>query len=298
MERRSGIGDENVRFGVPLETTLARRERLANQYSYEYGRERVFPDLVEALLEEVPLSDTLLEVGAATGLLTRPLLDRAASLTALEPSPGMLRRILASDVAADPRLSTMRGMVEDLTEAAIFDVAVVTFTPRRGRGLMTLVEVLADHVSDRIIVLLDDDGPLDWGYLARSAALRCFDVRVRIVRDGTCGNETDSKAARRAVIMSLGVQGWRRTSSPESGWEVQARDIAVPYPAPRGAAARLVRYFLSGGDHALRIDADDRDISRLYGNLRTAVHRIARDEVTVRRTNEGIHLVRLPKSPD
>lgn len=50
MERRSGIGDENVRFGVPLETTLARRERLANQYSYEYGRERVFPDLVEALL--------------------------------------------------------------------------------------------------------------------------------------------------------------------------------------------------------------------------------------------------------
>jgi hypothetical protein len=294
MGARDSRNDDDVRFGVPLETALARRERFANQYSYDYGRERVFPELVTALLEEVPLSETLLEVGAATGLLTRSLLSRTSALTALEPSEGMLRRILASDVASDPRLATMRGMVEDLPEAAVFDVAVVTFTPRRGRGLMTMVEVLADHVRDRIIVLLDDDGPMDWTYLARSAALRCYDVRIRVVLSERSGQG----AQRRAVIMSLGVEHRCRDNSAPSGWEVEARAMDVPYPAPRGAAARLVRYLLAGGDHALRISTRPEGVARLYGNLRTAVHRIARDEVTVRRTNEGIHLVRLPTSSD
>ena len=83
----------------------------------------------------------MLEVGAATGLLTRPLLGRASALTALEPSEGMLRRLLSSDLAEDPRLSFVHGLAEDLEPRAVFDVAVVTFTPRRasafiiGRGV-------------------------------------------------------------------------------------------------------------------------------------------------------------------
>ena len=44
----------NNQFGVPIESALARRERLANRYDYDFGQERVFPELVEALLEEVP----------------------------------------------------------------------------------------------------------------------------------------------------------------------------------------------------------------------------------------------------
>ncbi|TLM80604.1 MAG: class I SAM-dependent methyltransferase, partial [Actinobacteria bacterium] len=151
----------NAQFGVPIESALARRERLADRYDYAFGQERIFAELVAALLEEVPAGKNVLEVGAAAGLLTRPLLRNAKSLTALEPSPGMLRRLLESDVANDPRLGTMQGMVEDLTDAAFFDVAVVTFTPRRGVGLLTLLSELGGHVSDRIVMLLDDDGSMD-----------------------------------------------------------------------------------------------------------------------------------------
>ena len=87
------------RFGVPIESALERRERLANLYDYEFGQERIFPELVFALLHEIPEDARLLEVGAATGLLTEPILARAGHLTALEPSAGMLRRLLAKDVS-------------------------------------------------------------------------------------------------------------------------------------------------------------------------------------------------------
>ena len=55
------------------------------------------------------------------------------------------------------------------TDTYWFDVAVVTFTPRRGLGLLHLLTSLAAHVRDRVVMLLDDDGSLDWAYLARAA---------------------------------------------------------------------------------------------------------------------------------
>ncbi len=294
QSKRSVIDAENTQFGVPIESTLARRERLANSYDYTFGQERIFPELVEALLEEVPMSETLLEVGAATGLLTRPLLSRTESLIALEPSQGMLRRILMSDVANDPRLATMLGMVEDLTDAAVFDNAVVTFTPRRGVGLLTLLNLLARHVRDRIIMLLDDDGSMDWAFVARAAAIQCFDVRIRLVTNDVCG-EKDQK---RAVILVAGVEKWCERCTLDEAWDIEARIIDVPYPAPRGAATRLIRYFLSGGDRALHVKTERDGVERLYGNLRTAAHRLAREEITVRRTDDGVQLVRLPKAAE
>jgi hypothetical protein len=281
-------------FGVPIESALARRDRLANQYDYDFGQERIFPALVEALLEEVPVDVDILEVGAATGLLTRPLLSQARRLTALEPSPGMLRRLLTSDVADDPRLGTTQGMVEDLPAEANFDVAVVTFTPRRGLGLLHLLTALADHVRDRVVMLLEDEGSLDWAYLARAASLQGFDVRLRLVGE-TCD---DPEARRRAVILTADVSSWCEQIDPEDVWEFESRTIDVPYPAPRGAATRLVRYFLTAGERALLVRSDEKGLDRLYGNLRTAVHRLGRDEVTVRRTDEGVQIVRLPKAID
>ncbi|MDZ4168605.1 MAG: hypothetical protein U1E26_02970 [Coriobacteriia bacterium] len=292
--KRSVIDEENTQFGVPIESALARRDRLANSYDFVFGHERVFPELVKALLEEVPYSETLLEVGAATGLLTQPLLSRADSLIALEPSPGMLRRILMSEVANDPRLGTMLGMVEDLTELAVFDNAVVTFTPRRGVGLLTLLNLLAKHVRKSIVMLLDDDGSMDWAFVARSASIQCFDVRIRIVTDGACG-EGDQK---RAVILVAGVEKWCEQCEIDDAWDLEARVVEVPYPAPRGAATRLVRYFLAGGDRAIQVKTERDGVERLYGNLRTATHRIARDEITVRRTDDGVQLVRLPKASE
>jgi len=282
----------STQFGVPIESVLARRERLADRYDFTFGQERVFPELVEAMLEAVPKDVHVLEVGAAAGLLTRPLLGHAKSLTALEPSEGMLRRLLSSDIRNDPRLGTILGMAEDLTEAAFFDAAVVTFTPRRGVGLLTLLTALAEHVKDRIVMLLDDDGSMDWAYLARSASIQGFDVTLRIVTNGVCG-EKDQK---RAILLEAGVSAWCKESLPDDVWELGARVVEVPYPAPHGSATRLVRYFLTGGDRAILVKTDPRGVERLYGNLRTAAHRLGRDELTVRRSDEGVQLVRLPRA--
>ena len=280
-------------FGVPIESALARRERLANLYDYDFGQERIFLQLVPALLEEIPDGCELLEVGAATGLMTAPLLSRARSLTALEPSPGMLRRLVSSDVASDPKLGTMQGMAEDLSADAMFDVAVVTFTPRRGIGLLHLLTTLARHVRNKVVMMLDEDGSMDWAYLARAAALHGFDVRIRIVSE-----RADVEDPRRAVILVAEAIALANDLSAEEIWEFETRTLDVPFPAPRGAATRLVRYFLTAGERALLVRTDERGLDRLYGNLRTAVHRLGREEVTVRRTDEGVQIVRLPKALD
>ena len=278
-------------FGVPIESALARRERFANSYDYDFGQERVFLQLVPALLAEIPDDVEMLEVGAATGLMTAPLLAKAKTLTALEPSPGMLRRLVSSEVASSPKLGTMQGMAEDLLPDAIFDVAVVTFTPRRGIGLLHLLKTLAHHVRQRVVMLLDEDGTMDWAYLARAASLQGFDVRLHIVTD-----QSGAASPHRAVILVADVGTVSEGIEPEEIWEFESRTIDVPYPAPRGAATRLVRYFLTAGERALLIRTEEEGIDRLYGNLRTAVHRLGRDEVTVRRTDEGVQIVRLPRA--
>jgi SAM-dependent methyltransferase len=281
------------RFGVPIDATLQQRERLANRYDFEFGQERIFPQLVEALLMEVPEGARVLEVGAATGLLTAPLLQRAGHLTALEPSAGMLRRLVAKDVAESPRLTVVHGMAEDLLHDATYEVAVVTFTPRRGVGLLRLLHELASRVSSKVVLLLDEDNTFDWAYLARAAAVQGFKIRLCIIVDNAHNAPADQK---RAVLMVADVKDWTPQLPSDDAWVFEARTIEVPYPVPHGTATRLVRYFLTGGDRALIVHTHKDGIERLYGNLRTAAHRLGRDEVTVRSTNDGIQIVRLPKS--
>lgn len=288
--RRKATPLVQAEFGVPIESALAKRERFADQYDYDYGQERIFLQLVPALLEEIPDGSELLEVGAATGLMTGPLLAGAKSLTALEPSPGLLRRLVSSDVAADPRLGTMLGMAEDLNPDAMFDIAVVTFTPRRGIGLLHLLTTLARHVRDRVVMMLDDDGSHDWAYLARAAALQGFDVRMHLLAESATTTNP-----RRAVILVARLGAFDENLEPEDIWEFESRTLQVPYPAPRGAATRVVRYFMTAGERALLVRTPAEGMERLYGNLRTAVHRLGKDEVTVRRTDDGIQIVRLPK---
>lgn len=290
---RKAAADVPYQFGVLLEPALARRERFADRYDYDFGRERVFPELVAALLAELPEQSELLEVGAATGLLTKPLLSKASRLLALEPSAGMLRRLLGSEAAGDERLETFRGLAEDLPDDMFFDYAVVTFTPRRGMGLLHLLTELAGHVRSKVIMLLDEDGTLDWAYLARAAAMQGFDVTMRIV-GGPCAEDPE----RRAVVLVADVHEWCREANTETAWGYEARVLEMPYPAPRGAATRIVRYFLAGGDRALLVRTDPKGTERLYGNLRTAAHRLARDELTVRRIDEGVQLMRLPKAAE
>lgn len=292
--RRSGT-DIPYQHGMPLDTALERRERLANKYDIDFGRHRVFPELVEALIEEVGEGARLLEVGAATGLLTRPLLLKAGHVTALEPSAGLLERLLTSEVASSAHLTIKQGMVEDLLHDEMYDTAVVTFTPRRGLGLMRLLTELALRVNESVVMLLDDDASMDWAYLARAAAGKGFDVSVRVVQES---GEGDPDERRRAVILVVHAGSWTPDLAPVEDWGLDAREIEVPFPAPRGAATRLVRYFLAGGDRAVLVTTEREGMERLYGNLRTAVHRLGRDEMTVRSHGDSIQLVRLPRSSE
>src|SRR5664280_1520430 len=109
---------------------------------------------------------------------------------------------------------------------------------------------------------------------------------------------SDAEDPRRAVILVAEAIALANNVSAEEIWEFETRTLDVPFPAPRGAATRLVRYFLNAGERALLIRTDERGLDRLYGNLRTAVHRLGREEVTVRRTDEGVQIVRLPKTID
>lgn len=283
------------RFGVPIESALERRERLANRYDYEFGHERVFPEIVDALLAEVPAGAHVLEAGAATGLLTAPLLTKAGLVTALEPSAGMLRRLLAKDIAQSPNLNVLKGMAEDLPLDMMYDMAIVTFTPRRGVGLLRLLQELALRVSHVVVMLLDEDNSMDWAYLARAAAVQGFDVRLHIA-SGQADAQTGEQ--RRAVLLIADVRNWTPRIPDEEAWIFEARTVEVPYPAPHGAATRLVRYFLAGGDRALVATTAPEGLDRLYGNLRTAVHRLAAGELTVRRTDDAVQIVRLPKTEE
>lgn len=289
MQRRAE--DRMARFppGTTLESTIEARERLADRYGTAFGQERVFPALVDALMEEIPPDADVLEVGAATGVLTRPLLAGARSVTAMEPSAGMLRRLLASDVADSPKLTTAQGMVEDLPSRIAYDIAVVTFTPRRGVGLLRLLSELALRVASKIVLLLELDGSMDWAYLARSAAQQGFGVSLRVV--------ADEAGERFAAVMAAEIGDWRPTLEI-ADWAMDAQEVEVPYPAPRGSATRLVRYLLGTGGRALLVRTDPRGAERLYGNMRTAVHRIARNELTVRREGNSIQVVRLPPAAE
>lgn len=276
-------------LGIPLDTAMSTRDRLAEEVGADFGRDLVFPELVKAMLEEVPVGASVVEIGAATGVLTRELVDHAGMVTAIDISEGMLRTLLSMPFAEADNLRVMQGLAEDLPPEVSFDTAVVTFTPRRGHALTNLLSELAVRCADRIVVVFPDDRTLDWAYLARTASAQGFEVRLRMVR----GLED-----KRGVILVAEVHGYMPMPSEEEDWNVDAREIEVPYPAPRGTAARLVRYFLSVGDRALLIKTDRRGLQRLYGNLRTAAHRGGHGEVTVRLQDDAIQIVRLPKTTE
>jgi precorrin-6B methylase 2 len=274
-------------LGIPIETAMASRDRIAAEVGLDFGRDLVFPELIDALLMEVPEGSLVLEVGAATGIITGELVPHAGMVTAIEISEGMLQLLLCTDVADAENLRVMQGLVEELPCEIAFDVAVVSFTPRRGHALTLLMSELAQRVAGRIVVVFPDDRALDWAYLARTSAAQGFEVDIHMVR----GEEEHH-----GVILVAGVEGYvPRPPSDVEQWSVDAREIAVPFPPPRGTAARLVRYFLSAGDRAVLITTDPRGLQRLYGNLRTAAHRLGQGEVTVRLQDEAIQIVRLPK---
>lgn len=285
-----------TRYGVPIDRALRRREERAARFGAAWGSERVHPGLIDALAEVVPVGASVLEVGAAAGALTAPLLANARTLGIAEASPTFRRILAEGPLAAHAIPVRIYEYVDDVVSSGDrYEVAVVTFTMRHGIGILTLMDELAGVATDRIVVVLDDDGSFAWAHLARAAAIQGFDVHLGFVVDEA---DTDRLARRRSVVIVATVPHAPLAVSPESAWESEARSLTVPHPAPRGTATRLVRYFLASGDPAVMIRCDQRDIERLYGNLRTAAHRLAFEEVAVRRMDDGVQLVRLPRTSD
>lgn len=281
----------DARFGATLESLLDRRERAAIHEGSAFGEHVLSRKLISGLAPYVHAGIEVLEVDPGPGHLTKGLLKCGARITALEPSP-----LFVSDLQAlgdGENLTIFEGFTENLPGDAHFDVALVSFPARRGAGLLALVNEIAPLVVGKILVVLPDDGSLDWAYLSRACAIEGFQVRTEFYIESEKISIHDMK---RAVLLVIEKVGPYRDLRLDGVWELEARTIHVPYPVPRGAATRLVRYFVAGGDRAVLIATEPLGLNRLYGNLRTAAHRIARDEVTVRRVDDGVQLMLIPKT--
>ena len=237
----------------------------------------------------------MLEVGAATGLLTRPLLERAGHVTAMEPSAGMLRRLLATRRRRGRDASrVIQGMVEDLPARGRLRCRGSDLHAAPRRRADAAAARARDAVLDRVVMLLETEDTLDWAYLARAAAAQGFDVRLHIVTSAAHAGRAHASAPR----------SWSPTSA---NWEpadpgrasvggVDAREIEVPYPRPAGLrdAARplLPRRRRPGGPGA------DGPRGR-RAPVRQPSHRRApsrRDEIDGAPHGDAIQLVRLPKA--
>lgn len=299
----------DVRFGATLESLLDRRERLAHSKGPAYGSDFVGRQLVETVLSHVKPGMRVLEVDPAAGLFTRLFVGRGAEVVALEPSPTFAAELATHE---SDNLMVVRGFTEDIEPALAergeplpsdraaladnrFDIAVVTFPARRGMGLLALINELTLYVSGYILVILPDDGSLDWAYLLRASAIEGAESTVRFVSEGKPADDDTLVGTKRSVVLRVDRLSAIVPMRLEEAWNLEARSIEVPYPVPRGAATRLVRYFMAGGDRSVIIKTEPEGITRLHGNLRTAAHRIARDEVTVRRTDDGIQLMLIPR---
>lgn len=284
----------DIRFGATLESLLDRRERLAHTRGAAFGRDFIGRELVETVLGHVKPGMRILEVDPAAGLFTRLFISRGAQVTALEPSPVFAAELRKHE---SERLSVVTGFTEDLPlHNERYDLAIVTFPARRGMGLLALLNELSPLVSGYILVVLPDDGSLDWAYLLRASAIEGAEATVRFVSEGTPQDEDDLRGTKRSVVLRVDHLAAIVPMRLEEAWNLEARIIEVPYPVPRGAATRLVRYFMAGGDRSVIIKTEPQGLDRLHGNLRTAAHRIARDEVTVRRTDDGVQLMLIPRA--
>ena len=309
------------RFGTTLDSLMLRRDRAASHEGTNFGSRRMFKELAERVLSEIKPGQSVLEVDAATGILTRLLLARGAEVTALEPSSIFVEKFLRP--IDDEHLCVVEGFIEDLPQREKpFDLAIISFPARRGIGLLALLVELVPLVEKSTLVIMPDDGSLDWAYLTRGAALEGFEIVTRFLTEHTDPTDLLSRSTpdhskgtvadfesslkcpylpqdidmiRRAVLIHVERRTELRPIRAAEAWALAARTIHVPYPVPRGAATRLLRYFVAGGDRAVLITTDAAGMARLYGNLRTATHRIARDEVTVRRVDEGIQLMLIPR---
>jgi len=297
-------------YGTTLESLLERRERVAKSEGANYGASRMFPDLTNSILSELTEDDVVLEIDAGAGIFTRLLLQSVGAVTALEPVPLLCRKV---EEIKNDKLDVHCGFVEDLflsdalisedNDKSVYDCAIVSFPARRGRGILALICELLPLVKDKVILVLPDDGSVDWSSAMRAIALKGYKAKAEFIVDTSAIEEAqkseqlDLGQVKRAMLLTVYtmplIEQPLCSSQIINAWGAAIRVIEVPYPTPRGAATRLIRYFKAGGDRSILIKTDPEGMHHLYGNMRTAAHRIARDQITVRRVDNGIQLIQV-----
>ncbi|MFB6957303.1 class I SAM-dependent methyltransferase [Streptomyces sp. NPDC056309] len=108
------------------------------------------PDVIAAA---VPAGAHILELGCGVGRVTRPLLERGFTVTAVDESPDMLERVRGARTICSPIESLDAGKTFDAVVLASF--LVHTGDPEVRRGLL---RTCARHVAEGGCVLIQREG--------------------------------------------------------------------------------------------------------------------------------------------
>ncbi|MFD4969163.1 class I SAM-dependent methyltransferase [Streptomyces sp. NPDC058424] len=108
------------------------------------------PDVIAAA---VPAGAHILELGCGVGRVTRPLLERGFTVTAVDESPDMLERVRGARTICSPIESLDAGETFDAVVLASF--LVHTGDPEVRRGLL---RTCARHVAEGGCVLIQREG--------------------------------------------------------------------------------------------------------------------------------------------
>ncbi|CAM5637965.1 class I SAM-dependent methyltransferase [Streptomyces canus] len=117
-----------------------------------YSRLRIGPE-PDIIAGAVPVGAHILELGCGVGRMTRPLLERGFTITAVDESPDMLERVRGA--------RTICGTIEDLDLGETFDVVMLaSFLVHHGdlevrRGML---RTCARHVAAGGSVLIQREG--------------------------------------------------------------------------------------------------------------------------------------------
>ncbi|MEU6005685.1 class I SAM-dependent methyltransferase [Streptomyces sp. NPDC047453] len=108
------------------------------------------PDVIAAA---VPAGAHILELGCGVGRVTRPLMERGFTVTAVDESPDMLERVRGARTICSPIESLDAGETFDAVVLASF--LVHTGDPEVRRGLL---RTCARHVAEGGCVLIQREG--------------------------------------------------------------------------------------------------------------------------------------------
>ncbi|MFB7570340.1 class I SAM-dependent methyltransferase [Streptomyces sp. NPDC056165] len=108
------------------------------------------PDVIAAA---VPAGAHILELGCGAGRVTRPLLERGFTVTAVDESPDMLERVRGARTICSPIESLDAGETFDAVVLASF--LVHTGDPEVRRGLL---RTCARHIAEGGCVLIQREG--------------------------------------------------------------------------------------------------------------------------------------------